>query len=146
MGELRDKINVNFFSKYVTQIKFHSEVHSKNELPIFFGNEFLCEVFSSEHPYNNGKEFDNLAVRTLLTTHGTTFRLTCPYTSQQNCRAECVLRTLNDCVRTLLFHAHMPPRFWPDALSTASLLLSIRPCRTHGNFANHHLQIGRAHV
>ena len=31
------------------------------------------------------------------------FYLTCPYTSWQNGRAECVLRTLNDCVRTLLF-------------------------------------------
>ena len=88
---------------------------------------------------DNGKEFDNLAVRTLLTTHGTTFRLTCPYTSPQNGRAERVLRTLNDCVHTLLFHAHMPPRFWPDALSTASLLINIRPCRTRGNFAPHHL-------
>ena len=88
---------------------------------------------------DNGKEFDNLAIRNLLATHGTIFRLTCPYTSQQNGRAERVLRTLNDCVRTLLFHANVPPRFWPDALATASLLLNIRPCRTRGNFAPHHL-------
>nr|XP_051190882.1 uncharacterized protein LOC127304225 [Lolium perenne] len=58
---------------------------------------------------DNGKEFDNTTIRTLLSIHGTIFRLTCPYTSQQNGRAERVLRTLNDCVRTLLFHAHMPP-------------------------------------
>ncbi|XP_071685263.1 uncharacterized protein [Lolium perenne] len=49
---------------------------------------------------DNGKEFDNTNIRTLLSTHGTIFRLTCPYTSQQNGRAERVLRTLNDCVRT----------------------------------------------
>nr|XP_051202001.1 uncharacterized protein LOC127315563 [Lolium perenne] len=55
---------------------------------------------------DNGKEFDNVAVRTLLSSHGTIFRLTCPYTSQQNGRAERILRTLNDCVRTLLFHSH----------------------------------------
>ncbi|KAK1664395.1 hypothetical protein QYE76_052554 [Lolium multiflorum] len=77
---------------------------------------------------DNGKEFDNTTIRTLLSTHGTIFRLTCPYTSQQNGRAERVLRTLNDCVRTLLFHAHMPPQFWPDALSTATLLVNLRPC------------------
>ncbi|XP_071685281.1 uncharacterized protein [Lolium perenne] len=71
---------------------------------------------------DNAKEFDNTTIRTLLSTHGTIFRLTCPYTSQQNGRAERVLRTLNDSVRTLLFHAHMPPQFWPDALSTATLL------------------------
>ncbi|XP_071680010.1 uncharacterized protein [Lolium perenne] len=47
---------------------------------------------------DNGKEFDNAAVRHLLASHGTVFRLTCPYTSQQNGRAERVIRTLNDCV------------------------------------------------
>lgn len=36
---------------------------------------------------DNGKEFDNVAVRTLLSSHDTIFRLTCPYTSQQNGRA-----------------------------------------------------------
>ena len=78
---------------------------------------------------DNGKEFENLAFRTFLSHHGTVSRLTCPYTSQQNGRAERVLRTLNDCVRTLLFHDHVPPRFWPDALATASLLINICPCR-----------------
>ncbi|XP_071680137.1 uncharacterized protein [Lolium perenne] len=58
---------------------------------------------------DNDKEFDNITIRTLLSTHGTIFRLTCPYTSQQNGRTERVLCTLNDCVCTLLFHAHMPP-------------------------------------
>ncbi|KAK1691847.1 hypothetical protein QYE76_008544 [Lolium multiflorum] len=77
---------------------------------------------------DNGKEFDNTTIRTLLSTHGTILRLTCPYTSQQNGRAERVLRTLNDCVCTLPFHAHMPPQFWPDALSIATLLVNLRPC------------------
>ncbi|XP_071683743.1 uncharacterized protein [Lolium perenne] len=63
---------------------------------------------------DNGKEFDNTTIRTLLSTHGTTFRLTCPYTSQQNARDERILHTLNDRVRTLLFYAHMPP---PPVLS-----------------------------
>jgi hypothetical protein len=57
---------------------------------------------------DNGKEFDNTTIRTLLSTHDTIFRLTCPYTSQQNGRVERVLRTLNDYVCTLMFHAHMP--------------------------------------
>ncbi|XP_073354830.1 uncharacterized protein [Aegilops tauschii subsp. strangulata] len=37
--------------------------------------------------------------------------------------AERILRTLNDCVRTLLFHSNVPPQFWPDALATATLLV-----------------------
>jgi len=46
---------------------------------------------------DNGKEFDSTASR-LLAEHGIQFRLSCPYTSQQNRKAEWVLRTLNDCV------------------------------------------------
>ncbi|XP_073367956.1 uncharacterized protein [Aegilops tauschii subsp. strangulata] len=91
---------------------------------------------------DNGKEFDNVAVRNLLASHGTIFRLTCPYTSQQNGRAERVIRTLNDCVRTLLFHSYVPPRFWPDALATASLLINIRPCRSRWNYTPHQLLFG----
>jgi histone deacetylase 1/2 len=79
---------------------------------------------------DNRKEFDNITVRTLLVAHDTVFRLTCPYTSQQNGRVERILRTLNYCVRTLFFHAYMSPHFWPDALTTATLLINIRPCRT----------------
>nr|XP_040251903.1 uncharacterized protein LOC120968940 [Aegilops tauschii subsp. strangulata] len=91
---------------------------------------------------DNGKEFDNVAVRNLLASHGTIFRLTCPYTSQQNGRAECVPRTLNDCVRTLLFHSYVPTRFWPDALATANLLINIRPCRSRWNYTPHQLLFG----
>jgi hypothetical protein len=91
---------------------------------------------------DNGKEFDNLTVRTLLATHGTVFRLTCPYTSQQNGRAKRILRTLNDCVRTLLFHAYMPPCLWPDALATATLLINIRPCCSRWQYTPHHLLFG----
>ncbi|XP_073355159.1 uncharacterized protein [Aegilops tauschii subsp. strangulata] len=91
---------------------------------------------------DNGKEFDNAAVRNLLASHGTIFRLTCPYMSQQNGRAESVIRTLNDCVRTLLFHSYVPPRFWPDALVTANLLINIRPCRPRWNYTPHRLLFG----
>ncbi|KAK1610837.1 hypothetical protein QYE76_034510 [Lolium multiflorum] len=91
---------------------------------------------------DNGKEFDNITIRSLLATHGAIFRLTCPYTSSQNGRAERMLRTLNDCVRTLLFHASMPPRFWPDALATATLLVNIRPCRVRWFYTPHHLLYG----
>ena len=91
---------------------------------------------------DNGKEFDNVALRTLLASHGTTFRLTCLYTSQQNGRSERILRTLNDCVRASLFHSNMPARFWPDALAIATLLLNICPCRPRWNYAPHHLLFG----
>jgi transposase InsO family protein len=73
---------------------------------------------------DNGREFDNHALRSFLSSNGMILRLTCPYTSQQIGRAERVLRTLNDSVRALLFHADVPTTFWPEALNTATYTLN----------------------
>ena len=76
---------------------------------------------------DNGKEFDNLANRSLLATYDTLFHLTCTYMSQQNGKAKRIIRTLNNGVRTLLIHASMPPRWWAEALATSTYLLNQRP-------------------
>ena len=55
------------------------------------------------------------------------FHLTCPYTSPQNGKAERVLRTLNNSVRTMLIHASMPPKYWAEALAAATYMLNRRP-------------------
>jgi histone deacetylase 1/2 len=60
---------------------------------------------------NNGREFDNAALRSFFLIHGVTLRLSCPYTSQQNGKAERILRTLNDCMRTMLLHSATPSQF-----------------------------------
>lgn len=78
---------------------------------------------------DNGREFDNTILRSFFSTKGIVFRLSCPYTSQQNGKAERILRTLNDSVRTLLLHASMPYHFWAEALATATYLLNRRPCK-----------------
>ncbi|XP_071678377.1 uncharacterized protein [Lolium perenne] len=61
---------------------------------------------------DNGKEFLNKTVDTLLTTNSTALRLSCPYTSQQNSKAERTIRTINDTMCTLMFQAHIPAPFW----------------------------------
>ena len=76
---------------------------------------------------DNGKESVNNALATLFSSRDIQLRLSCPYTSQQNGKAECVLRTLNNIIRTLLIHAHMPPPYWAEALATATYLLNRRP-------------------
>jgi transposase InsO family protein len=82
---------------------------------------------------DNGKEFDSSASRAFFAKHGIALRLTCPYTSPQNGRAERVLRTLNDGIRTLLLQASIPPNFWPDALAASTYLLNRRPRRPRDN-------------
>ncbi|KAF8780514.1 hypothetical protein HU200_001642 [Digitaria exilis] len=66
---------------------------------------------------DNGTEFDTIAMRHFLASQGTAFRLSCPYTSQQNGKAE-------------------------QALNTATYLLNRRPCRATGALTPHHLLLG----
>jgi transposase InsO family protein len=80
-----------------TLISFHAFVRTQ------FQADIMC--FQTD----NGKEFDNTASRVFFAKHGIALRLTCPYTSQQNGRAERILRTLNDGVRTLLLQSITSP-------------------------------------
>jgi histone deacetylase 1/2 len=68
---------------------------------------------------DNGTEFVNSTFVEFLARNGIHLRMSCPYTSPQNGKAERALRTLNDITRTLLFQAHMPPSYWAEALSMA---------------------------
>jgi hypothetical protein len=63
----------------------------------------------------------------LLAAYGIVFHLSCPHTSPQNGKAERILRTLNNSVRTMLLHASMPPKYWVEALAAATYLLNRRP-------------------
>jgi histone deacetylase 1/2 len=76
---------------------------------------------------DNGTEFVNSTLLEFLTRHGIHLRMSCPYTSPQNGKAERALRTINDVTRTLLFQAHMPPSYWAEALAAATYLLNRRP-------------------
>jgi hypothetical protein len=53
--------------------------------------------------------------------------MSCPYTSSQNGKAERMIRTTNDTIRTLLLQAHLPARFWAEALHTSTYLLNCLP-------------------
>jgi transposase InsO family protein len=91
---------------------------------------------------DNGKEYDSDAMRAFLALQGMVFRLSCPYTSQQNRKAERVLRTLNDSMRTMLVHSAAPLSFWAEALQTAAYLLNRRPCRATEPTMPHQLLLG----
>lgn len=79
---------------------------------------------------DNGGEFLNTHLRSFFSVNGVSFRLSCPHTSPQNGKAERMLRTTNDVIRTLLVQANLPPDFWVEALHTATHLLNIRPSRS----------------
>jgi hypothetical protein len=56
--------------------------------------------------------------------------MSCPYTSQQNGKAERILQTLNNITRSLLFQASLPPSYWVEALHTTTYLLNRWPSKT----------------
>ncbi|GJV80206.1 ribonuclease H-like domain-containing protein [Tanacetum coccineum] len=87
--------------------------------------QFECEIraFQCDH----GGEFDNRNLHDLFNTHGIQFRFSCPKTSQQNGKSECMVRTLNNIIRTLLFQAKLPPTYWVEAFHMAIHILNILP-------------------
>jgi hypothetical protein len=78
---------------------------------------------------DNGREFDNHAARSFFLTHGVQLRLSCPYTSAQNGRAECMIRTTTNMICCLLFQASLPATYWAEALHTATHLLNRLPSK-----------------
>lgn len=82
---------------------------------------------------DNGTEFLNSPSLEFFHRHGIHLRLSCPYTSQQNGKAEWAICTVNNTMLTLLFQAHMPPSFRVEALATTTYLLNCRPSTTIQN-------------
>jgi hypothetical protein len=53
--------------------------------------------------------------------------MSCPYISPQNGKAERIIRSVNNVIRTLLIHASLPGRYWTEGLHTATYLLNCLP-------------------
>jgi histone deacetylase 1/2 len=103
---------------YGVLVSFRAFAHTQFNLPLA---SIQCD---------NGREFDNAKLHSLVTAHGIHIRFSCPYTSQQNGKAERVIRTVNNIVRPPLFQASLPPRFWVEALHHATHLLNRLPTKT----------------
>jgi hypothetical protein len=79
---------------------------------------------------DNGREFDNSSTRIFLLSNGTQLRMSCPYTSPQNGKAECIIHSVNNVIRTLLIQASLSGRYWAEGLHTATYLLNRLPTTT----------------
>jgi hypothetical protein len=54
----------------------------------------------------------------------------CPYTSPQNGKAECIIRSVNNVIRTLLIQASLPGHYWAEGLHTTTYMLNCLPTTT----------------
>lgn len=97
----------------------------------YVSNQFGCSIKSLQ--CDNGGEYQNRQFLDHLSTNGIIPRFSCPYTSQQNGKAERTLRTLNNTVRSLLFQANMPNTYWVEALLMATHLFNILPSSVINN-------------
>jgi transposase InsO family protein len=112
----------------------------------YVSTQFDCTIKSIQ--CDNGCEFDNSTSHAFFLANGVSLRMSCPYTSQQNGKAERIIRTINNVTRTLLFQASMPPSYWADALATATYLINRLPTKTlhmqtpffalHGSHPSYH--------
>jgi hypothetical protein len=62
--------------------------------------------------------------------YGTQLQMSCPYTSPQNGKAERIIRSVNNVIRTLLIQTSLLGRYWAKVLYTATYLLNRLPTTT----------------
>ncbi|KAI3748202.1 hypothetical protein L6452_11132 [Arctium lappa] len=97
-------------------------------------NQFKTYIQSFQ--CDNSHEFNNTKLLHLLQQNGIKIRFSCPYTSQQNGKAGRAIHTINNVMRTLLFQASLPPKFWAEALNM-SLSPRSTACAYLGPSSNH---------
>ncbi|KAJ9542159.1 hypothetical protein OSB04_028665 [Centaurea solstitialis] len=138
-------IFLDHFTHYlwVFPLKQKSEVFSNfQEFFYHVRTQFNSTIKSFQ--CDNGGEYNNKQFHDFFALHGIQFRFSCPHTSQQNGKSERMLRTINNVVRTLLFHSHLPPIFWVEALHMATHLLNILPS-TSINFDTPYYRLFQKH-
>ncbi|GJY78188.1 retrovirus-related pol polyprotein from transposon RE1 [Tanacetum coccineum] len=82
-------------------------------------------------------------IRKIFEDNGTLHRLSCPYTPQQNGRAERKHRHLVETGLAMLFHAHVPASYWVDAFSSATYIINRLPTKLLGNHSPFELLYSR---
>ena len=90
-------------------------------------------LFTKVFRLDNAQEYNDKSFLSFLDNHGTLPQWSCPYTSQQNGRAEWKHRHILDVVWTLLISASLPKRFWGKAALTAMYTINRIPSPTTHN-------------
>ena len=76
---------------------------------------------------DNGGEYVSNEFRNYLKSVGIAYEETIPYCPQQNGVAERSNRTIIEVARSMLYHAHLPLRFWAEAVATAVYIRNRSP-------------------
>jgi hypothetical protein len=119
------------FTHYLWTFPLKQKSDTFTTLSIFFAyvaTQFSCTIKAIQ--CDNGREFDNSSTRTFFLSKGAQLRMSCPYISPQNGKAERIIRTIHNVIRTLLIQALLPGRYWAEGLHTAVYLLNRLATKT----------------
>ncbi|GKV03587.1 hypothetical protein SLEP1_g15862 [Rubroshorea leprosula] len=83
---------------------------------------------------DNATEYLSTKLQSFLKEQGTLPQQSCPYTSEQNGRAERKHRHILDSVHALLISSSCPERFWGEAALTAAYLINRIPSSVLNNY------------
>lgn len=125
---------LDHFSHYIWVYPLHrkSDTYAKYlHFSAYVRTQFSASIKALQ--CDNGGEYTSRVFLDHLASAGTTIRFSCPHTSQQNGRAERMLRTINNLVRTLLIQANMLITFWVESLLTAVHTLNLLPSSSINN-------------
>jgi hypothetical protein len=111
----------------VTSITWSDTFPTLTHFFTIVSTQFGCTIRSVQ--CDNGHEFDNSSIHTFFLSHGVQLRMSCPYTSMQNGKAERMICTTNDVMRSLLFKASLPTHYWAESLYATTYLLNLLPTK-----------------
>ncbi|GKC16752.1 retrovirus-related pol polyprotein from transposon TNT 1-94 [Tanacetum coccineum] len=108
----------------------------------FVQTQFSCKVKAFQS--DGDTEFLNQRVKQLLVENGTHHRISCPYTPEQNGRAERKHRHVTETGLAMLFNSNAPASLWVDAFTSAVYIINCLPTKLLNNKSPFELLFNRA--
>jgi hypothetical protein len=125
---------VIFIDDY-THFTWFYPMRRKSDLTGYFDHFYKyvsCQFNAKIHIFQSdeGGEFGGGEFTRKLANLGIHHQSACPKTPEQNGTAERKHRNITELGLTMMFHAHLPPRFWTECFSTAVHLINRLPSPT----------------
>lgn len=92
---------------------------------------------------DNGSEFCNAKMKSIMVQNGIQHQTTVPFTPQQNGKSERMNRSIIEKTRCLLIDSKLPKTFWAEAANTAVYLINRTPCKRQNFLSPYETWYGR---
>ncbi|KAF8394586.1 hypothetical protein HHK36_020800 [Tetracentron sinense] len=127
---------IDDFSRYcwIFPLAFKSQVYD-----VFVRFKSLVETMFDRKikslQTDGGGEYMSTRFRDFLANYGISHRISCPYTPEQNGRAERKHHHIVETSLTLMAHSRVPLSYWDDAFATTVFLINRMPTRILHNIS-----------